>query len=80
MSVHLSAPLSGLTLADLYRLVDLARAAGLDPDTPVQQVGDGANAVLSTSVSAAETSETPTDLGATMGEVVGELRRRFGAP
>jgi hypothetical protein len=79
MSVHLSAPLQGLTLADLYRLVDLARAAGLDPATPVQQVGDGQNAALSTSASAAE-PEAPADLGGAMGEVVGELRRRFGAP
>lgn len=79
MSVHLSAPLQGLTLADLYRLVDLARAAGLDPATPVQQVGDGQNAALSTSISTSQ-SEAPADLGGAMGEVVGELRRRFGAP
>lgn len=80
MSVHLSAPVAGLTLADLYRFADLARAAGLNPETPVELEGEGESAVLQTPLHP-EDAPAAANLSGTVGEVVGhidELWRRFG--
>lgn len=80
MSVYLSSPVEGLTLADLYRIVDLARGSDLDPATPVRLSGQGPTATLRVDLDRPAASA---DLSGTVGEVVGfvdELRRRFSGP
>lgn len=62
MGVHLSVGLEDLTLADLYRFVDTARTAGLDPALPVRrESGAGEERLM---VSADPAIEPAADAGA----------------